>query len=98
LKNGPKILAAAAAGSFLFKVFYVKRVALSLNLPTAAAAVELFSLFNKIDSHKSIKRNTVLKSREMMEGGGIITMIVAVRAHLSSCSYGSKTKTPKKNI
>jgi hypothetical protein len=63
LKNGPKILAAAAAGSFLFKVFYVKRVALSLNLPTAAAAVELFSLFNKIDSHKSIKRNTVLKSK-----------------------------------
>lgn len=96
MKNGPKILA-AAAGSFLFK--YVKRVALSLNLPTAAAAaVELFSLLNKIDSHKSIKRNTVLKSkREKMEGGGIITMIVAaVRAHLSSCSYGNKTKTPKK--
>ena len=33
-----------------------------------------------------------------MEGGGIITMIVAVRAHLSSCSYGNKTKTPKKKI
>ena len=31
-----------------------------------------------------------------MEGGGIITMIVAVRAHLSSCSYGNKTKTPQK--
>ena len=42
LKNGPKSWQ-QQSGSLLFKVFYVKRVALSLNLPTAAAAaVELF--------------------------------------------------------